>query len=98
MPDSALFTIGRPDLSLCRAYAMASAVQAMLDPRIMQVVIEPSGDIDVPYNGLASQRAETLKGMFTNVGFVPFQSAPLVQSKPDLRIGVWGFADRAKPD
>jgi hypothetical protein len=90
MPDSTLFTLGRPDLSPCGQYAMASAVQAMLAPRIVQVVIEPGGDIEAPYNGLAQQRAETLKRTFTNVGFVPFQPPPLVQSTPGPQIGVWG--------
>jgi hypothetical protein len=91
MPDNALFTIGRPDLSACGRYAMASAVEAMLDPGIMQVVIEPSGDVGAPYAGLARQRADTLQGVFTDVGFDPFQPPVLVQSRPGGPIGVWGI-------
>jgi hypothetical protein len=90
MPDSALFTVGRADLSACGRYAMASAVEAMLDPGIMQVVIEPSGDIEASYAGLARRRADALKGMFTNAGFDPFQPPVLVQPTSSSPIGVWG--------
>ena len=81
---------GRADLSACGRYAMASAVEAMLDPGIMQVVIEPSGDIEAPYAGLARRRADALKGMFTNAGFDPFQPPVLVQPTSSSPIGVWG--------
>ncbi len=90
MPDSALFTIGRADLSACGRYTMASAVEAMLDPSIMQIVIQPSGDIGAPYAGLARQRATTLQGMFTDAGFVPYQPPVVVQSNAAGPIGVWG--------
>ena len=90
MPDSALFTVGRVELSACGRFAMASVVEAMLDPHIMQVVIEPGGDIQEPYAGLVRQRADALKAMFTNVGFVRFQPPVLVQSRSTSPIGVWG--------
>jgi hypothetical protein len=93
MPESALFTVGRADFSACGRYAMASAVEAMLDPGIMQVIIEPSGDIEAPYAGLARQRAGTLRGLFIKTGFVPYQPQPivLVQSRSPTPIGVWGI-------
>ena len=90
MPDGALFTIGKSDLSACGQYAMTSAVQAMLDPGIMQVVIEPGGDIEASYAGLARQRADIMKAMFTNVGFVSFQPPVLVQTNSAAPAGVWG--------
>ena len=90
MPDSALFTIGRPELSACGQYAMASAVEAMLDPSIMQVVIEPGGDLDVPYANLVRQRADTLKAMFTKASFPPYQPPIPVQTKAAGPAGTWG--------
>src|SRR5579859_3775336 len=38
MPSNALFTSGRADFTACGQYAMAGAIEAMLDPSIMQVV------------------------------------------------------------
>jgi len=93
LPDSALFTIGRADLSPCGQYAMAGAVEAMLKPGIMLVVIEPGGDVEAPYAGLARQRADTLKAVFAKASFPPYQPPILVQSTPSGsgRIGVWGI-------
>src|SRR5689334_14764287 len=48
LPDTELFLVGRTDISPCGQYALASVVEAMLDPRIMQIVIEPGGDINSP--------------------------------------------------
>jgi hypothetical protein len=90
MPDSALFTIGRPELSTCGQYAMASAVEAMLDPSIMQVVIEPGGDLDAPYAGLVRQRVGALKGIFAKASFPPYQPPIPVQTKDVGPGGTWG--------
>jgi|ERR1700722_926016 hypothetical protein len=91
MPDSALFTIGRADLSACGQYAMSSAIEAMLDPGIMQVVIEPGGDIDAPYARLVRQRADTLNGVFTKASFPPYQPVVPVQTKAAGQAGIWGI-------
>lgn len=90
MPDSALFTIGRPDLSECGQYAIASTVEAMLDPSIMQVTIEPGGDLQAPYAGLVRQRADTLNQVFAKASFVPYQPPIPVQTMPSGPIGTWG--------
>lgn len=90
MPDSALFTIGRADLSACGQYAMSSAIEAMLDPGIMQVVIEPGGDLDAPYAGLVRQRTDTLTGIFTKASFVPYQPPVPVRTKAAGQTGIWG--------
>lgn len=90
MPDSALFTTGRPELSACGQYAISSAVEAMLDPGIMQVVIEPGGDLDAPYAGLVRQRADTLTAVFRKASFVPYQPSVPVQTKSVGQTGIWG--------
>jgi hypothetical protein len=90
MPDSALFTIGRAELSDCGQYAMSSAIEAMLDPGIMQVVIEPGGDLETPYAGLVRQRADTLTGVFRKASFPPYQPPIPIQTKAAGQIGVWG--------
>jgi len=90
LPDSALFVVGRSDLSACGEYALSSAVEAMLVQRVMQVIIEPAGDIDAPYAGLAREKADRVKGVFSNVGFVSDQPPVLVQPSPGGSTGVWG--------
>src|SRR5215469_8157944 len=72
MPDDALFITGRDELSPCGQYAMASAIEAMLSSAIMRVEIEPGGNIDAPYAGLVSQRADVLGTMFAKSAFVPY--------------------------
>ncbi len=90
IPDTALFTVGRTDLSPCGQYAVASAVEAMLDPRIMQVVIEPGGDINAPDAFLPRERIGSLRALLSNPGFVPTPAPVLVQpaATPSR---VWGI-------
>jgi hypothetical protein len=79
-PEMSLFTIGRTDLSACGQYILSSVVQAMLDPRIMQVVVEPGGDINSPDAFLPHERAVTVQAFLSNVGFVAGQPPVLVQA------------------
>jgi hypothetical protein len=90
IPDTALFTVGRTDLSPCGEYAVASAVEAMLDPRIMQIVIEPGGDINAPDAFLPRERVGSLRALLLNPAFVPAPSPVLVQpaATPSR---VWGI-------
>jgi len=90
MPDSALFTIGRAELSACGQYAMSDAIEAMLDPGIMQVVIEPGGDLEAPYAGLVRRRADALTAVFTRASFVPYQPPVPVQTKAAGQASIWG--------
>ncbi|MEJ0019768.1 MAG: hypothetical protein WDN25_25085 [Acetobacteraceae bacterium] len=90
LPDTALFVVGRTDLSPCGEFALTSAVEAMLEPRLMQVVIEPGGDINAPYAGLPRERAAKVQAMFTDVGFAPAQPPVIVQPGPGAPVGVWG--------
>ena len=90
IPDTALFTVGRTDLSPCGQYAVASVVEAMLDPRIMQVVIEPGGDINAPDAFLPRERVGVLRASFSNPGFLPTQPAVLVQPAA-VPSRVWGI-------
>lgn len=90
IPDTALFVIGRTDLSACGQYAMASAIQAMLDQRIMQVTVEPGGDISAPYAYLPRERAGTLQAYLTNVGFTGFQP-PVLVAPTSSASGVWAI-------
>ena len=69
---------------------MASAIEAMLGSAIMQVEIEPGGNIEAPYAGLVSQRADALKTMFAKSVFVPYQPPLFVQSRSAGPAGVWG--------
>jgi hypothetical protein len=90
LPDSALFIIGRAELNPCGQYEVASIIETMLNTGNMQITIEPTGDIEAPYYGLARQRAEILKELFSNVAFVPFHPPVLVQVK-STGSGVWGI-------
>jgi hypothetical protein len=91
MPDGALFMIGQAELSPCGEYAMASAIEAMLSSGIMRVEIEPGGNIEAPYAGLVSQRADALGTMFAKSVFVPYQPPLLVQSRSAGPAGTWGI-------
>jgi len=88
VPADALFLPGKADLTQCGQIAMTSAIQAMLDPRIMYVAIEPYGDVDAPYALLARQRADRLRGFFSNVGFTGSQ--PPVAVQPAVTPNAWG--------
>jgi hypothetical protein len=78
-PASFLFVSGRADLTGCGQYAVASVTQAMLDPRIMQVAIEPEANLQGQESNLTLQRTGRLKGLLTNVGFTQTQPPVLVQ-------------------
>jgi hypothetical protein len=90
IPDTALFTVGRTDLSECGQFAVASVVEAMLDPRIMQIVIEPGGDIDAPDAFLPRERVGSLRASLSDRGFVPTQPPVLVQPAA-VPSRVWGI-------
>lgn len=62
--ETALFVDGQATLTACGQYAVASVTQAMLDPAIMQVMVEP-GD---PSSALSLQRSEAVRKMLSNVG------------------------------
>jgi hypothetical protein len=90
IPDTALFVIGRTDLSPCGQFALASVVEAMLEPGIMQVVIEPGGDIESPDAYLPRQRAATMQSLLSHVGFSTTQPPVLVRPAPIPSAGTWG--------
>jgi hypothetical protein len=81
-PASSLFVSGRADLTGCGQYAVASVTQAMLDPRIMQVAIEPEANVQGQESYLSLQRTDRLKGLLTNVGFTQTQPPVVVQPAP----------------
>ena len=83
LADSGLFIIGRPDLSDCGRLALGNVVEAMLNPRLMQVVVEPGGDINMPEALLLRERAATVQAFFTNAGFTGTQPPVLVQPAVD---------------
>jgi hypothetical protein len=89
LADTSLFVIGRADLSDCGRYALGSVVEAMLNPRIMQVVVEPGGDINAPEALLVRQRATTVQAFLTNAGFTGTQPPVLVQPSGDMSRN-WG--------
>jgi len=90
MPDAALFVVGRTDLSDCGRFVLADIIQAMLDPRIMAVVIEPGANINMPDAYLPRERANMVKKLLSNVGFVSGQPPVVVQAAPVPSPGVWG--------
>ena len=90
VPDRSLFVIGRPDLSDCGRYALTGVVEAMLDPRIMQVVVEPGGDINAPEALLLRQRTATVQAYLSNAGFTRRQPPVLVQPSAGP-MGNWGI-------
>jgi len=79
LPEAALFVRGKPDLSECGHFALASVTQAMLAPPIMQVVIEPEADVNDPVSSLSLQRAETVRKSLSYVGFIFTQPPVLIQ-------------------
>jgi hypothetical protein len=87
-PDS-LFLPARGDLTECGHYALASVTQAMLDPSIMQVIVE-TDDSGGPGTTLSLRRAEAVRTLLTDVGFVPYQPPVVVQAAPVPSQGVLG--------
>jgi hypothetical protein len=79
LPEASLFVHGKADLTACGQYALASVTQAMLAPPIMQVVIEPDADMNAPGSYVSAQRADTVRKMLSNVGFIFTQPPVLVQ-------------------
>jgi hypothetical protein len=79
LPSASLFVRGRADLTACGQYALASVTEAMLDPRIMQVVVEPEGDVNAPASALSLRRADTVRALLSDVGFTSSQPPVLVQ-------------------
>ena len=90
-PASSLFVSGRADLTGCGHYAVASVTQAMLDPRIMQVAIEPQAFVQGQESYLSVQRTDTLKGLLTNVGFTQTQPPVVVQPAATPSQDVFGI-------
>jgi hypothetical protein len=78
-PETMLFLTGRTDLSPCGRYALASVIQAMLDPRIMQVVIEPQSSAAASPSEFALLRAATVQRTLSHVAFTQGQPPVLVQ-------------------
>jgi hypothetical protein len=63
----------------------------MLDPRIMQVVVEPGADINAPDAFLPRERANNVKASLSNAGFVSGQPPVLVQPASVPSPGIWGI-------
>jgi hypothetical protein len=70
---------------------MASVVEAMLDPRIMQVVVEPAGDVNAPNAFLPRERAATVGAFVANAGFAGTQPRVVVQPASAAPPGNWGI-------
>ena len=90
VPDRSLFVIGRSDLSDCGRYALTGVVEAMLDPRIMQVVVLPGGNINEPEALLLHQRTATVQAFLSNAGYTGTQPPVLVQQSTGP-MGSWGI-------
>ncbi len=91
MPDTALFVIGRTDVTNCGRFVLASVVEAMLDPRIMQVTIEPGADINAePDAFFPRARTNSIKALLSNAGYTSGQPPVLVLPFPTPSPGVWG--------
>jgi hypothetical protein len=91
LPEASLFVDRRTDLTACGQYALASVMQAMLAPRIMQVVIEPEADADVPGSSVSLRRADTVKTLMSNAGFIFTQPPVLIQpatAQPPGTLGI----------
>jgi hypothetical protein len=90
VPGDSLFVIGRADLSDCGRYTLTDIVESMLNPAIMQVVIQPTGDVNAPEALLLRQRAATVQAFLSNAGFTRTQPPVLVQPSPGPA-GNWGI-------
>lgn len=90
VPDTSLFVIGRADLSDCGRYTLTGVVEAMLNPAIMQVVVQPAGNVNAPEALLLRERTATVRAFMSNAGFTGTQPPVLVQPStgPD---GNWGI-------
>ena len=90
-PESHIFLTGSTELSPCGSYALAGVTEAMLDPRIMQVVIEPQSSAGAPATDYALQRADTVQRVLSNVGFTRRQPPVLVQPATSPSPGALGI-------
>ena len=88
LPDT-LFLAARSELTGCGQYAVASVTQAMLNPSIMQVIVE-TDDSGAAGSMLSLRRAETVRSLLTNVGFAPAQPPVVVQPAPNSVPGCSG--------
>jgi hypothetical protein len=79
LPEASVFVNRKTDLTKCGQYVLASVTQAMLAPPIMQVVIEPSADENAQVPSLSLQRADAVRKLMSNVGFIFTQPPVLVQ-------------------
>ena len=91
LTEATVFVSGRTDLTACGEYALASVAEAMLDPRVMQVVIEPEPGAGGPGSTLSAQRAETAKGLLSLAGFFPTPTPVVVQPAPVPAQGAMGI-------
>lgn len=91
LPEASLFVNRTADLSDCGRYTLASVTQAMLDPRIMQVVIEPETDPNAPGSPVSLQRADTVQQLLSHVGFVAGQPPVLIQPATAPSPGAFGI-------
>ena len=91
LPEASLFVDGRSDLTACGQYALASVVQAMLAPPIMQVVIEPEADVNAPGSSVSLRRADTVKTLMSNAGFIFTQPPVLIQPAQAQPPGTMGI-------
>jgi hypothetical protein len=89
IPDTSLFVIGRTEVSDCGRYVLSSVVEAMLDPRLMQVIVQPAGDTEAY---LPRERAGTLVALLSHPGFVPRQPPVVVQPPLVPSAHIWGVA------
>jgi len=89
LPDT-LFLAARSELTGCGQYAVASVTQAMLNPSIMQVIVE-TDDSGAAGSMLSLRRAETVRSLLTNVGFAPAQPPVVVQPAPTPSQGAVGI-------
>jgi hypothetical protein len=91
LQEASLFVDSRTDLTACGQYALASVIQAMLAPPIMQVVIEPEADVNVPGSSISLRRADIVKTLMSNAGFVFTQPPVLIQpaaAQPPGTLGI----------
>jgi hypothetical protein len=79
VPQAALFVPGSTNLNDCGRYTLSSMMEAMLDPALIQVIIEPDPEYLTAGYILPQQRAETVRAFFTDAGFTRRQPPVLVQ-------------------
>jgi hypothetical protein len=82
--------MNQTELTECGQFVLTSVTESMLDPKMMQVVIEQANPSPA-LSSLPRERAEMLKTMLSHVGFTADQPALVLDPASKELAGRWAI-------